>query len=48
MWNELRMLIAEWLLGLVIKVAPNNDEGYNLVFAIMKYLEDKLNERDAK
>ena len=48
MWNEVRMLIAEWFLGLAMKFCPNNDEGFELVLAIMQYLEKKLERKDSK
>lgn len=35
--NTIRMLIAEWLLGVAFSVSANNDEGSRLRLAIRLY-----------
>lgn len=44
MLDSLRMLIAEWLLGIIIKIVPDNKEGSELIVYIMIYLKRKINE----
>jgi len=40
MINQFRMILAEFLLGLIIKIIPNNDSG-NL---LLKYIHAYFNE----
>lgn len=44
MFDSLRMILAEWLLGIIIKVVPNNKDGNELIVYIMSYLKKKINE----
>lgn len=42
--NNLRMLLAEWLLGVIIKIVPKNKDGFELINYIIVYLKKKLHE----
>lgn len=44
MINQIRMLIAEWLLSAAVSIAPRDDEGRQLVRAVGGYIESKLEE----
>jgi len=42
MKNEIRMYLAEIILGWVIRIAPNNTEGLNLKLLLWNYYKAKL------
>ena len=43
MINQLRMIFAEYLLGLAVKIAPSKtDDGYRLVWWVRSYLLDTI------
>lgn len=42
---QMRMFLAEWLLGKVILIAPKSDEGLELIRHIGAYMERKLEDR---
>lgn len=42
--NELRMLICGWLLELVLKIVPDNEEGNRLVAYLGAWASESLEE----
>lgn len=41
---QFKMLICEWLLGIIISLCPNNAEGHMLLLIIKQYFEAKVKE----
>lgn len=42
MRNQLRMLIAEWLIGKALSIAPDTEEGNNLKYCIAVYFKEVI------
>lgn len=47
-WIEFRFLIAEWLLGIVFRIAPIGKEGNELHISILNYFQAKIDAENAK
>jgi len=43
--NEFRMLVTEWLLGVIISLCPNNIDGHILVVVIRNYFQFKVKQK---
>lgn len=40
--EQIRMFVCEWVLGIIISMAPNNAEGHFLITVIGAYFKEKL------
>lgn len=45
--NLIRIYIAELLLGLVVRVAPKDEEGMKLIRVIYEYVKEKIKENES-
>lgn len=43
LFNEIRMYTCECILGLVLSLAPNNQDGHLIVTIIRDYFQSKVN-----
>jgi len=46
--NEIKMYISELLLGIIIKIVPDNNEGLELIIAIRNYLIKNMIKKDTQ
>lgn len=47
MINQIRMIIAESLLGLAISIVPRNADGLKLAIHVKRYMESAIKERES-
>lgn len=43
--TELRLYACEWILGLIVNLAPRGNEGDFLIMTVYNYFKTKVNER---
>ncbi len=47
LWDEVRLIIAYWILGLCVLIMPLNQEGVDFAYHVGKFLKWKLAEAEA-